>query len=796
MSKQYTKAGHLRLHWCVAVLAVLAGCGSPDMESSNASGELASEKQALAAVTVPEAIAAGAYHSLALRKTGEVWGWGQNQHGQAGTGSTSPATVVSPTPVVGLPAAKSVAAGLGHSLALDLNGQVWAWGQNASGQAGVGSVGGVVPVPTRVSGLPLIQQLAAGGNYSLALDATGQVWAWGQNTSGQAGTGVASTAVLVPTKVAGLPAIQSIAAGVNHALALDLNGRVWGWGLNTSGQVGTGATSTAVLVPAMVTNLPPAKAVAAGAGHSLIIEAQYGNVWAWGQNNFGQVGNGTLSSTPVLAPTPVGSVFASTAIVAGHYFSLVIMGNGLARGWGQNTYGQLGNGDTANSPVRVVVTGLGDAKALAAGAQHALALRPGCPVWAWGNNGQGQLGIGTVSTMPVTTPTQSLMSNTFYFDGDGDGYGDAYLSEQGCTASPGFVEKVDCDDFSPGIHPDAPEVCNNVDDNCDTVVDNGNPGGNLACSTGSQGVCAAGTTACINGAVVCTQDKAASAEQCDGLDNDCDGAADDGNPGGMRACATGNLGVCASGVTYCTSGSLHCVQQVAASSEVCDGKDNDCNGVVDNGIPTRTWYRDADGDGYGNPNPALTTQNCLQPAGYVANASDCNDANAGIRPGAAEVCNEVDDDCDGAVDEGVKTTFYRDADGDTYGTNTTTQACSRPSGYATRSGDCNDANASIKPGATEVCDGKDNDCDGNIDEGVKKTFYRDADADTYGVTGTTTLACSQPSGYASRGSDCNDAARYIYPGAPEPCDTDYNCDGRVTYCPPPPPPPFEPGGSN
>ncbi|WP_395813549.1 MopE-related protein [Archangium minus] len=764
---------------------VAAGCVSPQLEEDAASDvKVTAKQQSLTDVSVPETVVAGAYHSLMLRRTGQVQAWGQNQYGQLGPASSGVTVVTTPTPVTGLPPVKAIAAGIGHSLALDLDGQVWAWGQNASGQVGMGSAGGTVLVPAKVAGLTGIRNIAAGGNYSLALDEAGQVWAWGQNTAGQVGTGATSVSVPSPMKVAGLPTIRAIAAGLNHVLALDTDGGVWAWGQNASAQVGTGATSATVLVPTRVTNLPRAKAIAAGAGHSLVIEVQFGEVWAWGQNNFGQVGSGSISTTPTFVPTPVSGVSAATSIIAGHYFSMAIMGSGDVKAWGQNTYGQLGNGMTENSAVSVDVAGLGDAKAIAAGAQHVLAMRPGCPVWAWGNNGQGQLGNGTTSSS--STMVQSLLFNTFYFDGDGDGFGDEYITEQACIPSPSFVEKVDCDDYSSTTHPGATEECNGVDDNCDGVVDDGNPGGYLACATGMPGVCSAGTTACSNGRVLCVQNEVASTERCDGLDNDCDGESDENNPGGMQACSTGKLGVCAAGITYCTSSTIHCVQAVAASSEVCDGRDNDCNGLVDEGLLTQTWYRDADGDGYGNS--GISMQNCRQPAGYVANALDCNDGNAAIRPGVAEVCDGLDNDCDAQVDEGVMTAFYRDADADTYGvTGSTTLACWQPSGYASRGDDCNDSNASIKPGATEVCDGKDNDCDGSKDEGVKTTFYWDADADGYGVTGTTTLACSKPTGYASRGGDCNDSNPGIRPGASfEPCGRiDWNCDGKTVACPVP-----------
>ena len=441
----------------------------------------------------------------------------------------------------------------------------------------------------------------------------------------------------------------------------------------------------------------------------------------------------------------------------------------------------------------------------------------------------------------------------WFVDADGDGYGAGASALRICVPPDGYSSNAtDCDDTNPGVHPTAPEICDdlNTDEDCDGLVDDEDSvvdsttfsrfyrdddgdGYGDAADSGRQ-LCDPTTTRTVLSNNDCDDDDADVhpdlIEQCDpnDIDEDCDGLADDLDPvvdpstymtfyadsdGDGYGDPTNTSQACSPlGPTWLAD-ARDCDDTDPtinpAAREICDSAetDEDCDGLADDADDTLdrrglvAWFPDADADGYGNASQAGEVACHAPQAGWTNDRSDCDDENASVNPGQAELCDEdeVDEDCDDLVndedpglDSSSASSWYPDADADGFGdaSTTPTLACLAPvEGWIADGQDCDDANVAINPDATEICDSddEDEDCDGQSDDDDTNTdlstgtvWFADDDLDGFGDDDDSgTLACDppDPTDVAIQG-DCADTDSTIHPNADEICSDglDNDCD--------------------
>jgi alpha-tubulin suppressor-like RCC1 family protein len=348
-------------------------------------------------------IATGHGLSVALTDDGRVWTWGYEWHGVLGRklSIVDPVTDQStPKPAnvshSNLRNVTDIAAGEAHVLALKDDGTVLAWGCNNYGQLGDGTTSDSesdAETPSQVSGLNNVKSVAAGLFYSVALKNDGTVWAWGYNRYGQLGDGEISRYESVPVQVVGLSGIVRVYAGYNHNVAIDSSGNVWAWGSNDCGELGDG-TNISRCTPIRLAGLAGVKDVALGSSYTVVLDGD-GTVRAWGENYGGWLGDGT--TTGQLHPVSVKGLDHVSAIATGEGISFASLDDGTVRAWGFNSGGLIGNGIRDQKVYQTGKVGsMNGISYFAVGATHVLGLKADGSLWAWGDNQFGEMGKGKI----------------------------------------------------------------------------------------------------------------------------------------------------------------------------------------------------------------------------------------------------------------------------------------------------------------------------------------------------------------------------------------------------------------
>ena len=347
-------------------------------------------------ITAVVGVSAGANHRIFQRSDGTVWAQGSNDYGQLGDGTG--VYQADPVQVQGLTEVAGIAAGTYHSLALTPDGSVWAWGRNDSRQLGDATTTNRL-TPVQVAGLSGVVAIAAGASHSLALKSDGTVWVWGDD---------GAVSGLAPAQVGGLAAVTAMAAGNKFSLALKSDGTVWSWGQNDSGQLGDG-TSLNRQTPVQVSGLAGVVAISASRAPSdnekkfaLALKSD-GTVWAWGSNQYGQLGDGSFDPTnanPRLAPGQVSGINGVSAIAADFVSVLALKPDGSLYAWGR-----LGDSTSTdrNTPVQVVLGIPGSGYFITMGRDNAVALRSDGAVYFWGDSIDSPLPLEMSGPGPIVS---------------------------------------------------------------------------------------------------------------------------------------------------------------------------------------------------------------------------------------------------------------------------------------------------------------------------------------------------------------------------------------------------------
>lgn len=349
-------------------------------------------------------VTAGSNHTCAVEKTGRAICWGNNVNGQLGDGSTSRSPT--PVPVMNANDMVAISAGSAFTCAIRADSQVYCWGQTGE-QLGFPNVINQPVISIPVQGLTDVAEVEAGANHACARNGSGEVYCWGSNSQGQLGQADAGSASDIPLKVDLPGKAVSVSAGSTHSCAvIDLT-TTYCWGSNASGQLGNGSVASSPIPTKVVPGPNDFLGVAAGTNHTCGVR-QTGGVACWGSNVAGQLGTGDTMMSTIPVTTMVTS---AKRVVSGASHSCALGMTGTIKCWGHNGNGRIGVGTRVGSSSPVAVGSLSDISELAVGGDHSCARQAEAGILCWGDNGAGQVGVATGTLAATSVPMASNAQN-------------------------------------------------------------------------------------------------------------------------------------------------------------------------------------------------------------------------------------------------------------------------------------------------------------------------------------------------------------------------------------------------